>query len=781
MEEENSMLDLKETKEWRKPSLKNTVYLKIKSSRIARLSFFLVIAVFITCTTIILYFNKDLPSLDSLRNYRPPTVSYIFSDDGRIIGEYSRERRIVVPLSKIPDHVQQAFIAAEDDEFYQHHGIDIKGVVRAVMMNIVKMSIHQGASTITQQMTRNILLNQEKSVSRKIREIILACKIDWNLSKDEILYLYLNHIYLGEGAYGVQAASLTYYDKNVDKLTLAEAAMLAALPKTPSIINPVKSPEAAVTRQLYVIKRMRECGYITEEQAKKAKDEKIVLSGKPKPNRYMAPYFTEHVMRMVEARYGKDALYNDGLRIHTTINLRMQNEAEKAVLEGLWEYGRRGNYNGSHQSLEEAQVSSFLRKQKNLYYYKPLDKGSIVSAVIRKIDVEKCTLHVVTGSHSGQIDRNGLYWRKLKTRKLSEIFRPGDVVIARVIKMGKNGEGCFFELGQFAEAQSALISLDLKDGAVKAMIGGRSYTESSFNRAVQSRRQPGSSFKPIIYTAAIDNGFAPDSVIIDAPVVYDIPGNKLKWKPANFSGKFYGPTSLYTGLSDSRNIIAIKLLERIGIGAVITYARQMGIKADLDPRLPLALGASGVSLSEMTSAYTTFPNLGRRVEPMYIIRIEDRDGGLLEETRPVYVNAVSPATAAIMNSMLQGVIKHGTAQRLKALGRPCAGKTGTTNNHIDAWFIGYTPEYATAVWVGKDRIKSLGRGETGGRAAAPIFLKYMKRVLEGVPVNDFAVPEDVEAMTLDSGQVFFKRGAISADIIEREDQIEEDFLKAEFR
>jgi len=751
--------------------------------RLAYAFFSLVLAVILggVVTTLLLYnyFSQDLPPTDSLKNYRPKTVTFFYADDGRVIGEFSHERRLVVPLAKIPKHVQQAFIAAEDANFYHHKGIDLQSIARAFIKNVEAGRIVQGGSTITQQITRSFLLSPEKTYTRKLREAILAYRIDRNLTKDEILHLYLNQIYLGHGAYGVESAAELYFNKHVGQLTLGEAALLAGLPQAPSRYSPFSRPKAARSRQKYTLKRMLAVGFISQKQTGEALAEKLEFYNRPNVNLVHTPYFTEHVRRLLEKKYGEDRLYNDGLRVYTTVNIDMQAEARKAVKRGLREFTKRHSYRGPLQQLPQAQVKAFTAKQVRSLDKKPLKAGAWIKAVVTEVQAKVRALKIRVGRHDGLIKRKDLQWVLAHGKRIKKLFAPGDVIYVQAIERDEKTGVWTFSLEQAPQVQSALICLDLVTGAVKAMIGGRDFLESQFNRAVQSRRQPGSAFKPVIYTAAMDSGFTPGSIIIDSPIVYDDFTHMRRWKPRNYDAKFHGPTDLYTALTRSRNVITIKLLSKIGVLRAIEYARKMGIRSPLAENLSLALGSSGVSLSELVSAYSVFPNLGERVEPMYITRIEDRDGRVIEEFQPVRVESIAPDTACVIRTMLQGVVARGTGIRVKPLGRPVGGKTGTTNDLADAWFIGFTPGYITGVWVGLDKMKRMGWGESGGRAAAPVFLYYMQSILAGKPVRDFDTPPGVTFVSSGAAQICYKTGTVGTGISEVDKTGQDDLLKSE--
>lgn len=591
----------------------------------------------------------DLPRLTTLKDYRPYVVSEVFADDEYLIGEFFIENRTIVPLAQMPKMLIKAFVAAEDARFFEHRGIDYWRILGAAFRNIEALDVVQGGSTITQQIAKSFFLTPEKSLTRKLKEAILAQRIEHYLTKNEILFLYLNQIYLGEGAYGVGAAAKTYFGKSVQHLTLAECALLAGLPPAPNSFSPLRNPKKARERQLYVLNRLLERKMITPEQAKKAESEEIRLRTKGPKGYLEAPYVLEQVRVYVEEKYGKEMLYKGGLKIYTTLNTRFQRVAQKAVLKGLEEYEARAG------------------------------KGK-----------------------------------------------------------GKS------------QVQGALVALDPQTGYILAMVGGRDFSVSQFNRATQARRQAGSAFKPIVYAAALDKGFTPATVIVDEPFKYiDVPG-KEPWEPQNFDREFWGPITLRKGLTFSRNVVTVKIAQTIGLDYIIQYAQNLGIKSKLEPHLSLALGAANVTLLELTNAFGVFAAQGYRAEPILITRIIDKDGNVIEEAEPSALEVISPQTAYIMTSLMQSVIQEGTGQKAKALGRPAAGKTGTTNDTRDAWFIGYIPQNIIAgAWVGYDIEKSLGPHETGAVAALPIWLEFMKEAVAGIPEENFSVPEGIVFVKID--------------------------------
>jgi penicillin-binding protein 1A len=706
------------------------------------------------------YFSQDLPKINTLNDYRPAIVTNVFSDDGRKIGEFYKERRIVVPLSDMPANLLNAFVAAEDSRFREHPGIDVKSIVRAFIKNFKAGSIVQGGSTITQQVTKSFLLSPERTYERKVKEAILAYKIEKKLSKDEILFLYLNQIYLGHGAYGVEAASENYFGKHVKDLTLAECAVLAGLPQAPSRYSPFHHPELARQRQVYTLNRMKEEGMISNLEATEALNAKLDI--KPRKNWFIerVPCYTEHVRRYVEKKYGKDALYTQGLSIHTAVNIELQKIARNAVNQGLLDLDKRCGYRGPIKNIPALQVKDFSRGvAEELQGSRPV-KGEVYKGVVLKVDDHNEVTHVRVGNVTGIIRLNTMTWARkpnpkvsyyyAKIKKPSQALKTGDVIYLKVLEEMTGEKEYEFALYQEPVAQSALLSIEAETGHVKAMIGGRDFRDSQFNRAIQSRRQPGSAFKPILYAAALDKGYTPATTIIDSPVVYEDKIHDRVWKPNNYAHKFYGPTLLRQALTKSRNIVSIKILQDIGISYVINYAKKLGITSPLAQDLSISLGSSGLSLLELTKAYSVFSNLGYLIEPVFITEIYDRDNRLLESSKLIRKKVIDMGTAYLMTSLLESVVQAGTGQRVKALHRPTAGKTGTTNDLHDAWFMGFTPRYTTGVWVGLDQGAPIGRGETGSRAASPIWLDYMQHALDGKSVREFTVPEGIISVKIDA-------------------------------
>jgi penicillin-binding protein 1A len=758
-----------------------------------------------------LYINEDLPKINSLMDYRPAIISKVFADDGRVIAEFFKERRIVVPLSEVSPTLVNAFVAAEDSRFFKHQGFDLVSIVRAFIKNLEAGSIKQGGSTITQQVTRSFLLTPERSYIRKIKELILSYRIEKAFSKEEILFLYLNQIYLGHGAYGVEAAADNYFGKRVKDLSLAECAVLAGLPQAPSRYSPFRHPDQARQRQVYVLNRMVEEGTITGEQAAEALNVKLDI--KPRRNIYIEeiPYFTEHVRRYVETKYGTDALYTQGLQITTGVSIKFQKAAEEELVKGLLELDKRQGYRGPLRSIRPDEIEVFAREVQAELDKKPLEAGVTARGVVTQVNDAGKTATVRLGSQQGSILLADMDWARkpnpdvahfaAKLKRPGEALKVGDVILVRVKEKRNDPKdsGWRLALEQDPLVQGALLCLETETGLVKAMVGGRDFTENQFNRAVQARRQPGSAFKPIIYAAALDRKFkdpkkfyTPASVIIDSAVVFEDKERDQTWKPRNFRETFYGPTLMREALAQSRNLVTIKILQDIGVDYAIDYARRLGITTDLTRTLSLALGASGVSLFELTRAYSVFANQGFLVEPVFVLKIVDRDGQVLEEVGTGRRQVIEKDTAYIMTSLLESVVQHGTGQRVKALNRPAAGKTGTTNDMYDAWYLGYTREYIAGTWVGFDEEAPLGKTETGAVAAIPIWLGFMKRVLANQPVQVFEPPEGVVFAKIDAETgllpvpesrktIFecFKDGTVPSEFTKRPGEVKEteDFLK----
>ncbi len=703
--------------------------------------------------------TRNLPPISSLKDYQPSIVTTLYADDGSPIAEYSLERRIVVPLEKIPQTLIDAFVAAEDSRFFEHEGIDFFGILRALWKNIKAGGIVQGGSTITQQVTKSLLLTPERSFTRKLREAILAYRIEKYLSKKEILFLYLNQIYLGHGAYGVEAAAQNYFSKNVEELDLAECAMLAGLPQAPSRYSPYSYPQRAKERQVYVLNRMVAAGYITTNQAAEALAYDLDIKARKDWNVGSVPYFAEHVRRYLEEKYGQEALYREGLQVYTTVNVAHQKNAQQAIRKGLYNLDKRQGYRGPLGHLAPEEIEGFFQDLKESAEGKGLEKGAVVKGVVVGVSREEKNASVRLSEGVGTLPVENMEWTRkpdpeiaygtVKISDPTKVLKIGDIILVRLKEQDTKAGSWVLALEQEPDVQGALLCMANGTGHVKAMVGGLDFKISQFNRAIQSRRQPGSSFKPFTYAAALDKGYTPATIIIDSPIIYTDDQMDYKWKPKNYKEKFYGPTLFRTALILSRNVVTIKIVRDIGIDYLIDYARRFGITAPLSRDLSLALGSSGLSLIELTNAYSVFANLGELVSPIFITKILDRHGNLLEEHKTQMERVLDKDTSYIMTHLLQEVVKYGTGWRARALKRPNAGKTGTTNNLQDAWYIGFTPEYVTGVWVGFDDDRTLGKYETGSRAASPIWVDFSRKILDKEPVKVFAVPENVVFARID--------------------------------
>ncbi len=764
---------------------------------------FIIFSAGMAVTGIYLYLNENLPKISRLSDYTPPLITTVYSDDNRKIAEFYHERRIIIPFSEITPMLTEAFIAAEDARFYVHKGIDFFSIIRAFFKNIEAGTIVQGGSTITQQVAKSFLLTPEKSYTRKVKEALLAYKINKAFTKENILFLYLNQIYLGHGAYGVEAASENYFGKSVKELNLAEAAMLAGLPQAPSRYSPFKFPERAKQRQIYVLNRMVAEGYITNIQATEAINTRLDV--KPRRNWYIeeVPYYTEYVRRYIENKYREDALYNGGLQIYTAVNIDMQKIAREAINKGLGALDKRQGYRGPLKYLAPEEIETFSKEIGDSLGAGPLLQGAVLKGVLIEVDDKNNLATVRIGNKLGTISIEDMKWARKPDPEIpyfkariyhpGEAFKTGAVILVKVMGQIDGADLYKLSLEQTPAAQAALLCIEAETGQVKVMVGGRDFKKSQFNRAVQSRRQPGSAFKPVVYAAAIDKGFTPASVIIDSPIVLKDTEHDFTWKPRNYKEKFYGPTLFRKAFAKSRNVVTIKILRDIGIDYAIEYAKRLGVTSKLSRDLSIALGSSGLSLLEVVNVYSVFNNQGYLVKPVFITKILDRNGKILEENLPDRKRVIDKSTAYIMTSLLESVVKHGTGHRVRALKRPVAGKTGTTNNLFDAWFVGYTPRYATGVWVGFDESGSLGKSETGSRTASPIWLDFMKKALADKPVRIFQVPEGVVFSKIDaetgllpipeSKKVIFecfKEGTVPTEYTKRPDSIteEEDFFKS---
>jgi penicillin-binding protein 1A len=793
------------------------------------------------------HFSHDLPNLTTIDDYHPALVTQVLAVgpggatpiQPQVIGEFSKMHRYLVPYEKIPPRVVQAFISAEDDKFFEHPGINISSMIRAGLANLRAGKTVQGASTITQQVAKSLLLTPEKRYDRKIKEIILAVRIERHLSKQQILYLYLNEIYLGHGSYGVEAASQTYFRKSVGQLNVAEAALIAGLPQAPGNYSPVKNPKKAKERQVYVLHRMKENGYITQAQMQEAINLPLRIYEEDDINRKYAPYLVEHIRRYLLEKYGEDELYEGGMTVEVPTTVATSLAAQKSVRDGLEAVDKRIGYRGPLQHLAtQAAMDAWLTQSRVDLYQKRfqcrvltadgkgdpfgaatlaglksddqvLEVGETYRALVTDMDGSKRTTTVKIGGAKATIPYDKMKWARpyrevdgqpvqtYEPRTPSQVFKRGDVILVKIDSIG--GAAAVAELEQEPQVQGALLSLEAQTGYVLAMQGGYDIKSSEFNRAIQAQRQPGSSFKPILYSAALEKGYNPATIIVDSPIVYQDADSK--WKPSNFEEKFYGNTTFRQALIHSRNIPTIKILQQIQVPYFLDYAKRIGVTAQLPADLSISLGSASLSLMDLTKIYSLFPRLGRKVTPIFYKKIVDRDGKILEEQKPA-INAgalaaatttttansgaaqeaapapsgapgamtaanaaapvfpeyplagdpdqvMDPRIAFVMTHLMTEVVSFGTGHEAQQLGRPAAGKTGTTSDFIDAWFMGFTPHVVTGTWVGFDNHRTIGHLETGARAALPIWLDYMREAVKPYPEEDFKVPQGVVFSSID--------------------------------
>jgi penicillin-binding protein 1A len=721
-------------------------------------------------------FGQELPDYRQLAVYDPPVMTRVHAGDGSLMAEYARERRLFVPIAAIPRQVVQAFLSAEDKTFYSHPGVDVFGIANAVLHNVKNLGRNRrpvGASTITQQVAKNFLLSNEVSLERKIKEAILAFRIEHAFSKDRILELYLNEIYLGFGSYGVAAAALNYFNKSLDELELHEAAYLAALPKAPNNYHPVRRHEAAVARRNWVLGRMTEDGAITAAAAKFAQTRDLLIHA-PDPTRIVeAGHFAEEVRRELRDRFGEDRLYGGGLSVRTTLEPELQAIAEDALREGLEDFDRRKGWRGAVTRIStDGDWSGMLAKVEE-----PALFGDWRLAVVLAVHDESANIGFYDGA-LGRIPLAEMKWaRRLekddargpRVKQAGDVVSVGDVVIVAPARAADGAPTGDYALRQVPEADGAVVAMDPHTGRVLAMVGGFSFAASEFNRATQALRQPGSAFKPIVYAAALDQGFTPSSLVLDAPFVIDL-GTQGRWKPANYTKVFYGPSTLRLGIEKSRNLMTVRLANFIGMDIVADYASRFGVSDDLPKLLPMSLGAGETTLLRLVGAYSVLVNGGKGVTPTLIDRVQDRRGFTvfrhddracegciatswrdqpepdIPDTRPRIINA---GTAYQVVSMLEGVVQRGTGRRIASIGKPLAGKTGTTNDARDTWFIGFSPDLAVGVYVGYDTPRSLGGHESGSSVAAPVFKAFMERALSGKPGVPFRVPPGIQLVRVD--------------------------------
>jgi penicillin-binding protein 1A len=687
---------------------------------------------------LIFVYSTDLPQIGQLEHYRPISSTELYDVHGRVIGSFALQRRVIATYDDFPRVLTDALVSTEDKDFFRHGGVNIWRIIGAAYRDVESGGKVQGASTLTMQLARNLFLSQDRSFHRKIQEILLAIQIERRFTKEQILTLYANQIYLGHGVYGFEAASEFYFSKPAKQLTLAEAALIVGLPKAPVNYSPINHPDRAIKRRNLVINAMLEDGKITAQVAAEERNTPLSLRVAHDPNS-LAPYFVEEVRRYLENKYGTDQVHEGGLRAYTTLDMDLQAAANRAVLDGLAAYERRHGWRGHLENvlLEGETLASY----KHPDWDEPLEMNTYSHALVTAVwPWGSATLKV--GNYLATLGPPDVAWTR---GKIPEMLSPGDVAYVKILSLEQGGKARL-SLEQDSGAQAALVAIDNATGDIRAMVGGRDFNVSKFNRVTQALRQVGSCFKPFVYTAAIDQGARPDDPILDAPVTFQTSSGP--YSPHNYDERYEGVITLRRALAQSRNIPALRLTDKIGIRSVEDYARKFGITSPLPPYLPVALGAAEVTLMEQTSAFSVFPDDGVRLVPRYLTKVTDYDGRVLEENYPGVKDVVSARTARQMTSILQGVVQHGTAISAASLKLPLAGKTGTTNDFTDAWFVGFSPKLTAGVWVGYDEKRSLGEKETGARAALPIWIEFMSAALTGKEPGKFQPPPDLPQRTI---------------------------------
>jgi penicillin-binding protein 1A len=687
-------------------------------------------AMFGALAGLLFVYSTDLPQVTDLERYRPSAITDLYDQKGVVIGTFALQRRVIAKYEDYPKVLRDAVISIEDKDFERHWGIDLWRVMGAAYRDLSSGSRAQGASTLTMQLSRNLFLTPDRKFGRKVQEIMMAIQIERRFTKEQIFTLYANQIFLGHGVYGFEAGSEFYFSKPAKDLTIEEAALLAGLPKGPSAYSPINNPEKALRRRNLVINNMMEDGRITAQQAQEAKSRPLNLRLQTDPNN-LAPYFIEETRRYLEKKFGTDQVHEGGLRVYTSLDIDLQKTATQALLDGLATYERRHGWKGNVRNVFAA-GDDFLLYEHPDWNHAP-EPGTYFHALV--IGVTETGAEIKIGKYSGQIRPADMVWTKY--RSPNEILATGDIVYVRVTAVEAEHK-LQLALEQDSGAQGALVAIDNNTGEIRAMVGGRDFDESKFNRATQAFRQTGSSFKPYVYAAAVEQGALPDDTIVDAPISF--PSIAGTWSPHNYDGKYEGTISLRRALADSRNIPAVKLAQRVGIKTVIEYVHKFGITSEIQPYLPVALGAAEVTLLEHTAAYSTFPNDGVRLSPHSIRKVTDYDGHIMEQNFPDVRDVISAHSARVMVELLQGVVLHGTGFAASKLNHPLAGKTGTTNDFTDAWFVGFSPSITCGVWVGFDEKKTLGNKETGAQAALPIWMNFMRVAIADKKDEQFPEP-----------------------------------------
>ena len=695
---------------------------------------------------VLFVYAGDVPEISALDDYAPSTITHVHAADGTVLDEFATERRVVIRYDQISPRLRQAIVSSEDREFDSHFGLSVPRIVIALAKDLLERRKASGASTLTQQLARNLFpdtIGFEKTWERKIKEAIVAIQIEKRFTKSEIFTLYCNQIYLGHGAYGVEAASRIYFGKSAKDLSLPEAALIAGIIQTPGRQSPYVDPERARGRRSYALSRMAEDGHVTPAEAEAARESPILTVGLPTQENAVAPYFVEEVRKHVESKYGAKALYESGLTIRTPLDPTLQRAATQALQDGLREIDKRRGWRAPKRNVdgngEGIDAVSFPR------WKRPMQPGDVVPGVVRTAEATRLVVRV--GSAEVEIGRNGFAWTGRGSG--TALVKPGDVVDVRLGGPLPDGGTAPARLEQTPLVEGAVLAIENRSGHILAMVGGYSFDRSKFNRAVQALRQLGSTFKPIVYAAAVDRGFTPASVLVDEPVSFP-GGSGRAYSPSNYDHRFWGPLTLRHALEQSRNVPAVRLMDSLGPKTVLSYAKRLGFTANFPPYLSTALGAGEATLLEVTSAFSVFPNQGVRMAPQAITTIVDREGNLVEENRPQPDDALRADTAYVMTSLLQGVVQRGTAARAAALDWPLGGKTGTTNDYTDAWFVGFDPDITVGVWVGYDQKRPIGPSESGSAAALPIWMDVMRAWIATRPERPaFATPGNVVLVAVD--------------------------------
>ena len=721
------------------------------------------IALLLCAFSTLWYFSIGLPDYKKLSNYQPPISSRVYSKDGKLIAEYALEKRLFVPYDSVPKKIINSFISAEDKNFFNHPGIDAKGILRAVIKNIKNITQNkrlEGASTITQQVAKNFLLTNEVSIKRKIKEAILAFRIERAYTKERILELYLNQIYLGQGTYGIAAASLEYFDKSIKELTYSDAALLAALPKAPSKYNPYRYPEVAVFRRNLVLQNLEENNFISKKEKKDFQKLKLNLKKRKIEIVNEANSYTEEVRRSVNENYGFEKLYSQGLSIRTPLNIDYQIQALESLRKGIEDYDKRHGWRGPiTNKLKNKNWKNKLKK----YKLDPSLNWQFAEIIeLKNSEIKFKIINKREENIEGNLLAQNLKWTIPKNKLISDRYAIGDIIFVKK-------ENNYWSLKQYPKVNGGIVVLDPYTGDVKALVGGFNYKSSSFNRVTQAKRQPGSAFKPIVYAAALENGFAPNSIILDAPFVESQGVGLKNWKPENYGKKFYGPSTFRKGIEYSRNLMTVRIAKILGLNKILDLSKKLNIYEEIPELLSVSLGAAETSLIKLTSAYAPFVNGGKKIEPNLILRIQDRRGKTIFKVKnrkclgcDKFINqlselpnientnerVISEATAYQMVTILKGAVERGTAKKLKSLKVPLAGKTGTTNDNYDAWFIGFSSNLVIGVYIGFDNPKTLGRYETGSKAALPIFKNFIENALYKEDFEDFKIPSNIYLTSL---------------------------------